>query len=86
MRTHFKVVDPKSSKHYFINGSTENRILKIVFMVDMMSSLQLVDVPVGGRLKRGYLQESQQPGTTRAKYLDVDSDVKPNFNPVDSGN
>ena len=55
-------------------------------MVDMMSSLQLVDVPVGGRLKRGNLQESQQPGTTRAKYLDVDSDVKPNFNPVDSGN
>ena len=55
-------------------------------MVDMMSSLHLVDVPVGGRLKRGYLEESQQPGTTRAKYLDVDSDVKPNFNPVDSGN
>ena len=27
-----------------------------VFMVDMMSSLQLVDVPVGGRLKRGYLE------------------------------
>ena len=88
MRTDFKVVDPKSSKHYFINGSTENRILKIklFIMVDMMSSLHLVDMPVGGRLKRGYLQESQQPGTTRAKYLDVDSDVKPIFNPVDSGN
>ena len=55
-------------------------------MVYIMSSLQLVDVPARGRLKRGYLQESQQPGTTRAKYLDVDSDVKPIFNPVDSGN
>ena len=55
-------------------------------MVDMMSSLQLVDVPVGGRLKRGYLEESQQPGTTRAKYLDLGSDVEPTFNPVDSGN
>ena len=52
----------------------------------MMSSLHLVDVPVGGRLKRGYLEESQQPGTTRAKYLDLGSDVEPTFNPVDSGN
>ena len=54
-------------------------------MVEMVSSLQLVDVPVGGRIKRGNLQESQQPGTTRAKYLDVGSDIESIFNPVDSG-